>query len=280
LDLLKELLIYSNVFVSLCVAALTSVTFIIYGIQDLRIILLSFFSTLTYYNFLRLFKWKEYEKGLSPLSRWILNHRIVTLSLGLLGLLASAYLISSYSWRDWMAFVPLFGLALLYTLPLRIKGRVIQLRAVPGLKIFLIAFMWTFATIRLPLALAGALEQQDLILMDLARFSFILAITIPFDIRDLAYDSPQLKTLPQQFGVHGSKRIALLALLLFVTISALLFQRAILSSEEMIATLVVSIMAAAGIWVSGKGRGEWFYGFFIEGLSLAYFLLILLIYSI
>ena len=280
LKLFKELLIYSNVFVSLCVASLTSVTFLLYGVHDIRVILLSFFSTLSYYNFLRLFKLSEYQKGLSPLSRWVVDHKLVTSSLGVLGLGMSVFLLWAYPFRNWWYFSPLFFLALFYTLPLRFGSYFFQLRELPGLKIFLIAFMWTFATVRLPLSLVGAQDQPFLWLMELLRFLFILAITIPFDIRDLAYDRPHLMTIPQHFGTRTSKWIAAAALIGFLLISLILQREGVLSTREWWASAMTASVSVGMISISGKGRGEWFYGFFIEGLSLLYFLFLFLIYVI
>ena len=47
-------------------------------------------------------------------------------------------------------------------------------------------------------------------------FTFILAITIPFDIRDLNYDSENLKTLPQIVGSIGCVLILLSILIVLI----------------------------------------------------------------
>ena len=49
----------------------------------------------------------------------------------------------------------------------------------------------------------------------IAHYVYVIAITIPFDIRDLKYDSPEQKTIPQILGVAGSKFTACLLLLIF-----------------------------------------------------------------
>ena len=53
----------------------------------------------------------------------------------------------------------------------------------------------------------------------MGRLFFILAITIPFDIRDLKYDKSNLKTLPIIFGASKARLIGLLSLLVFEIIS-------------------------------------------------------------
>ncbi len=37
------------------------------------------------------------------------------------------------------------------------------------------------------------------------RVLLVLAFLIPFEIRDLAYDKPELKTIPQRIGVTQTK---------------------------------------------------------------------------
>lgn len=59
------------------------------------------------------------------------------------------------------------------------------------------------------------------ILPDLiAYFFFIIALTIPFDIRDLSYDDPKQKTLPMVVGVVGSKILAVVIITAFFTLFA------------------------------------------------------------
>src|SRR5690554_8135853 len=50
--------------------------------------------------------------------------------------------------------------------------------------------------------------------LGLSIFFFILAATVPFDIRDLVYDGKHKSTIPQILGVKGAKTIALLFLIL------------------------------------------------------------------
>ena len=95
----------------------------------------------------------------------------------LMGILAVAYI------------VPIFGL---------------PLRKIPVLKIFLVAFVWTFF---LFLPTDFHWNQFDFKWMGLMVLFFI-AITIPFDIRDYRLDSLSMKTIPQMVGVNYAKWLA------------------------------------------------------------------------
>lgn len=81
-----------------------------------------------------------------------------------------------------------------------------SLRNVPFLKIFLIAFCWTLATVTLPVSAQGhTLLEPKSWWLTIERFVFIFAITVPFDIRDMQEDSgSELQTLPMLIGVQGA----------------------------------------------------------------------------
>ena len=64
---------------------------------------------------------------------------------------------------------------------------------------------------------------SDVIYLFMGRLFFILAITIPFDIRDLKYDEANLRTIPIIFGASKARLIGLLFLLVFEMISIIQF---------------------------------------------------------
>ncbi len=47
----------------------------------------------------------------------------------------------------------------------------------------------------------------------------IVGLCVPFDVRDLVYDSPTLKTLPQLVGIHWSKVISVVFVGLYYYLS-------------------------------------------------------------
>lgn len=47
-----------------------------------------------------------------------------------------------------------------------------------------------------------------------ANYLYFIAVAIPFDIRDLKYDSPKQRTIPQVVGVRNAKLIAVILLVL------------------------------------------------------------------
>ena len=107
---------------------------------------------------------------------------------------------------------------LFYYLPLGFIGR---LRELPFLKVFLISISWTIATVVLPLVFVGyTLFTFDVLWLFLERFVFLLAITIPFDVRDIRSDTAGgLITLPVKFGLKGSLYLSFILLMIYLGIS-------------------------------------------------------------
>ena len=116
----------------------------------------------------------------------------------------------------------LFGIlvffTLFYYLPLGFIGR---LRELPFLKVFLISFAWTVATVLIPLAFVSfPLVSADVLWLVLERFVFLLAVTIPFDVRDIRTDTAGgLLTLPSKFGLKGSLYISFVLLMIYLGIT-------------------------------------------------------------
>lgn len=116
----------------------------------------------------------------------------------------------------------LFGVlvfcTLFYYLPLGFIGR---LRELPFLKVFLISFTWTITTVLVPLVFVDyPLVSFDLLWLALERFVFLLAITIPFDVRDIRTDTAGgLITLPSKFGLKGSLYLTFILLMIYLGIS-------------------------------------------------------------
>ena len=148
----------------------------------------------------------------------------------------------------------------------------LALRDIPFLKIFVIAFVWTLVTGLLPLISSKDVNQINLqhILFLIKQFLFVVAITIPFDIRDMKYDVEKgIKTFPLVVGV---KKIIILGILLlfgFIAIASyefLIFQN--ITMSLWIAEIITILLVMLLLLLSKKQQSELFYSFIIEGTSL------------
>lgn len=177
--------------------------------------LFSFFGTLAVYNGQRLFKISDVD------TPWLVWVRKRTKAIKMLTVFASAASLAIalfiMNGRDylyvglWMT--PAVIISFLYVF--RMKGK--NLRDVPNLKIHLIAFSWVSILILFPFLSRFYLPEsfvRPFIALILGHYCYVIAVTIPFDIRDLKYDKAHQKTIPQRIGVHGAKLVSIGLLLI------------------------------------------------------------------
>jgi len=101
-------------------------------------------------------------------------------------------------------------ISVLYSIPLLSRGR--RVRDISFVKIFLIAGVWAYVTTAIPL-LAVNYALPTVLYYSAITFLFIMSITIPFDIRDIAIDHQQrVPTLASTLGVRHSRALSLLLL--------------------------------------------------------------------
>lgn len=218
-------IINSNIFIALAAVSLALATQVqLGGKPHLHAYLaVIFFATLFDYNLHRYiavynkpeafqiekFKWAtKYPKLLKILIISSLAGLVVTLffvRIEVLYLLASLALLS-----------------FLYSIPgLGIYRNRAGLTGITGMKTLLIAFVWTSATVLLPILQEGySSDCTNVFLVFAERFAFIFAIAIPFDIRDMKADSlTMLRTIPIRLGENNALKISTIALLLSLSIA-------------------------------------------------------------
>jgi hypothetical protein len=109
--------------------------------------------------------------------------------------------------------VVFLGLTLLYTLPFFPNRK--NARNWAGVKIYIVSFCWVGATVILPLLNAGVALTVSIGILSIQRFILIFVLILIFEIIDLRYDNPNLKTVPQQIGVRDTKLLGYFLLVVF-----------------------------------------------------------------
>ena len=146
------------------------------------------------------------------------------------------------------------------------------LRKVPGIKIFLIALSWTITVTILPSLYYKKPINSTVLFETLKNALFVIAITIPFDIRDLSFDNKRLKTIPQVLGVKGAKIVAIVLLLVLILLEYILY-----GLPLHIDTIVVVCIGVLLIRFSGMKRfTKYYYSFWVESLPILWGVIIVL----
>lgn len=147
-----------------------------------------------------------------------------------------------------------------------------NLRSIGKLKIYLVAFSWTIAVIIAPVVYYGMDFGYALALEAIQVFVLVVALIIPFDIRDLQYDKETLETIPQKIGIKKSKAVAFLLLLAYVIIDMLFSDKIYYQ-----VSLFVIALTCFAIYKMPNKPVKYYCSFGIEGAPVLKLLLYLLV---
>ena len=158
-------------------------------------------------------------------------------------------------------------LSLGYILPVLGGGR--RLRDLAFLKIFLIAIVWSVVTVILPTAEMGGATAFDgkIGLLFIERAAFIFALTMPFDIRDMAWDSAtEVQTIPLSIGIGRAKYLAFAALIFSFSMSCVLCKMGIYSIGQLAAVGFSLVVSGGVVSFSNENRSDYFFYGLTDGM--------------
>jgi len=234
--------LYSSLHIGLCCVLLYLFSMQRFGLEvehSYAVFLLS--STIFTYSIHRIIgmnKVKKFEhQGRFAVISKFRNH-IITYAI--FGGLTCTYLYVGFSLMRMQLLFLAGVVSILYTLP--IFGKSMRLRDFSFIKIFLIAIVWSVVTESIPLYESG-INGNLIFLLFLERVAFFVAITIPFDIRDIEVDrTNKVKTLPSVLGRKNSIYIAL-GLLVYCVGSQLYLYPTILGTGAAVLTYLFTAIA-------------------------------------
>lgn len=248
----------SSIHVALAVTALTILGYYSFGIPlQLSVLLFVFLGTITGYNLVKY----------APIAG--LYHRSLTRHLKGIQLFSFiiffANLYYFFQIPELLRYISI-GLAvctLLYVIPF--YGR--NLRNRYGLKIFIVGWVWAGVTSLLPFFTTENSIEGDLVITFFQRFLWVVVLTLPFDIRDLVYDSKDLGTLPQRFGIAKTKAFGLGLLVLIVILEGF---KDYLNLAYIASQLFILIISGILLLLARKEWHRYYTIFWIESLPLVW----------
>ena len=259
-------LVFSNIWVAFCVLALALSSELLLETENHQISKFVFFATVFTYNFQRVVRVK---RGANHMRKeWLLMHRIAIYFLILLGGIMSAYYFFEFQIFTQIAIVFSGVLSLLYPF---------GLRKIPFSKIFVIALVWTISTMLLLVLENNIPITQNIVLHLMARFLFVFAITIPFDIRDLKYDAGNLQTIPLFFGTEKARFISVISVFICGIIAVFQYFESTMILSNLLALILLYFVASIFIEKSDESKGEMYFSFWVESLCImAFFFFIIM----
>lgn len=189
-------LIHSNLLIAFAAAGLAFQTQIEFGIepQFKPYLLLIFFATFFDYNIHRLHTILYYPESLiEEKYKWLRQNIKLFYCISILSGIGFITTIFFARIEVLLMLLPFGLLTFLYAQPfLQSKVKIVKLRELPYLKIFLIAFVWSGVCTFVPyIESTVIIPLYKCILVFTMHFLFIFALTIPFDVRDMKSDSKQ-----------------------------------------------------------------------------------------
>ena len=275
MQIIKQILdfyINASIHVALAVCSLCRITDLEFGLTtDWSLLCFVFFASVTGYNFVKYFGLaKFHHRQLSPWLRFIqifsmfcfmsllyfgfqLNNQVMWLLLGL-GVITFLYA------------VPLLPTSWFVD-----KGK--NLRSISGLKVYIIALVWAIVVVILPVVNADMVISSDVVITGIQRYIFVLVLMLPFEIRDLQYDSLKLATIPQRIGVLATKIIG--SILIFAILLIEFFKDEI-NSHYILSLCFVLLVLLGFVWFSKIKQPKYYSSFWVEGMPILWLILYLL----
>ncbi|WP_066221264.1 hypothetical protein [Formosa haliotis] len=259
----------ASIHVALSVFALAWITLIKFELPfDENVLYFIFFASATGYNFVKYFGLAKFHRR--ALASWL---RAIQL-FSLLCFVFMCYFALQLE-RNTMLVIAGFGaITFMYAIPFLPKRFFVDknhnLRSIGGLKVYVIGLVWAGVTVLLPLINEHYTLNDIVFLNFIQRFIFIIALMIPFELRDLKYDSLKLGTIPQKIGVKRSKIVGVLLALVFFFLE---FFKPDLKGSHILITLCIAFLLILFTLFSREKQSDIYTAFWVEGIPIVWLLM-------
>ncbi len=222
-----------------------------------------FFGTVACYNFIKY--GVEAEKYLLVSGKYLMWIQ----GISIFSLLVALYHFCFLPPAVWFGFGLLILLTALYALPVLPKAK--NFRSFGGFKTFIVAIVWSLATVTIPLLTTDSILNLDAGIELIQRFILVVVLLLPFEIRDLEFDPPTLRTIPQRIGI---KRTKLLGVGMAVCFFLLTFFKNHITPEEMGSKAAIFFLSLVVLWVTKKKQSKYFASFWVESVPLIWWAIV------
>jgi len=264
---LFDFILFSNLYVAIGAACLIQSTIIQRGNTNhlLSYSLLAFFATLFIYNLQRIFYSPQKDNSLLSIRRkWIFKNQFSIKLLCIIGFIGVAITFFFNDYKIIFYLSPLLLLSVAYFLPF------IKLRKNTWFKLLTLVIVWTMVTAVVPILLNDTNPfSENNILHVAVRFTFMISICIPFDIRDMEIDKKEnIFTLSQKLGENKTRWIAFGFMLFYTLLIVTEFSLHMFSMKIFIALILTAIVNAIIVLMSSSKRSEYFYTALLDGTMI------------
>ncbi|WP_412983998.1 hypothetical protein [Pontimicrobium sp. IMCC45349] len=264
--------INSSIHVALAVCSLAIITCFNFNVEvDINLICFLFFSTITGYNFVKYFGLAKFHHR--SLANWLKYIQLFSL----VAFFALIYFTFKLNVNVIFILCGLGLITFLYAIPFLPKKYFLDksknLRTVSGLKIHVIAFVWSITTVIIPIVNQDYVIDFDVVITTIQRFLFVLIVMLPFEIRDMKYDSLKLGTIPQRIGIKQTKLIGIVLIVLMLLLE---FLKDEFYYDQLMILVIIMFVTGILLWYSTIKQKAYYSSFWVESIPVFWLLLCLL----
>ena len=265
--------INSSIHVALAVYSMTWLTLISFDLDyNEAVLYFVFYATITGYNFVKYFGIAKFHHR--RLANWLKAIQIFSL----LAFIAMIYYVVLLSLKTLLLIGGLGVITFLYAIPLLpmdyFRDHKQNLRQISGLKVYVIALVWAFTTVIVPLVNNDVAINWDVVITTLQRFVFVIVLMLPFEIRDLNYDSVKLGTIPQKIGIENTK---ISGVILVVVFCLLEYFKDHLTETAIISNAIIGFVTLLFVLFSNKKQSKYYSAFWVESIPILWLIIVLLL---
>ena len=243
------------------------ITFLKFDINvDYILLIFSFCSSLIAYNFIKYLEivlFKTHKKSNSLKLICSLTIISILICLTIIPKLTSLTLILLF-------FITL--LTVFYIFPFNSVNK--NLRKRPGLKIFIVAVVWSLLIVVFPTINFTYKLDASLLIYFIQVLIFVVVVILPFEIRDLNSDPKQLHTIPQIIGINSTKILGFSLIFIFMLLDWTQYLILnLVSFNTILINGIICLLTLILLIKSKEKQSMYFSSFWVESLPILWLML-------
>lgn len=256
-----DFIVKGSLITGLSAFALVRLTQSWFGIAGgMDVALLAFFGTVAGYNFIK------YDALARMQGRRLRAELKAITAMSLLCLSAAGYYFFELRFATQATAVAFMGLTVLYALPFFPNKK--NARNWAGVKIYIVSLCWMGVTAIVPLVEESIPFDFAFVLICIRRFLYILVLVLVFEIVDLRYDDPLLRTIPQRIGVKRTKQLGHALLLTLMAMNFLDYD----SLSEILLNSGIFVLTGIFLFFATENRPKYYTLFWAEAIPVFWWL--------
>ena len=149
-----------------------------------------------------------------------------------------------------------------------------NLRKRPGLKIFIVAAVWSLLIVVLPIINFTYKLDASLLFYFIQVLIFVVVVILPFEIRDLNSDPKQLHTIPQIIGVNSTKTLGFSLIFIFMLLDWTQYLILnLVSFNTILINGIICLLTLILLIKSKEKQSMYFSSFWVESLPILWLML-------